>query len=157
MTGRSAVESMRKRLNDIFKRADALTEDAELLSHFARYLCVLVSGFLEQAVVELIMEHVRQRSAPSVQSHVEAQLRRFTNAKSQKLIELMGSFDQDWHREMQSYLVDDKKDAVDSVVDLRNTISHGRSVGVTINRIRDYYKRVNSVIDHIDQLCTPKS
>ena len=36
-----------QRLDDLFKKIVAFAEDIELQSHWARYLCILVSGFLE--------------------------------------------------------------------------------------------------------------
>lgn len=155
MTGRSAVHSMRNRLNATFERASGIQGDAELLSDFARHLCVLVSGFLEQAVIELAMEHVRRQSSLSIQRYAAGRLRWFTNANTQRLLELLGGFDEDWFRDLKDYIVDERKDAVDSVIDLRNTISHGRFAGVTISRVRAYYKQINRVVDHIAGLCAP--
>jgi hypothetical protein len=64
--GRAEVASLKKRLDATFLRASSVTTEAELLSDFARYLCVLVCGFLDQAVMALLLEHARQRSQPSV-------------------------------------------------------------------------------------------
>jgi len=156
MIGRAEVERQRQRLDATFNRAAGVQGEAELLSDFARYLCVLVSGFLEQAVVELVLEHVRTHSQPSIQRHVERRLRQFTNAKANRLINLLGSFDPDWRKQLENYLVDEHKDAVDGIVDLRNTISHGRFAGVTMVRVQDYYSRVKNVVDHIADLCVPR-
>jgi hypothetical protein len=156
MTGRAAVASLKQRLDVTFERSTSVGEDPEVLSDFARYLCVLVSGFLEQSIVELILEYVRRRSDLTVQRHIEAQLRRqFTNAKCQRLIELMSTFDPAWRSDLEAFLIDEYKDAVNGVVDLRNSISHGRSVGVTMHRIRNYYDRVAKVVDHVADLCIP--
>ena len=142
MSGRATVHSLRTRLGAAFERAKAIRDDLELSSDLARYLCILVSGYLEQAVRELTLEYVRQRSHPSVQRYVEAHLNRVTNVNSQRLVTLLGSFDPDWRKDMELYLIDELKDAVDSIVSLRNSISHGHSVGVTIVRVVDYYNRV---------------
>ncbi len=156
MTGRAEVERQRQKLDATFKRASTIGGDAELLSDFARYLCVLVAGFLEQAVVELVLEHVRTHSGVSVQRHLEGRLRRFTNANTQRIRDILGSFDSDWRIDLERYLVDEYKDAVDSVVDLRHRISHGHSVDVTMARVKDYYDRVKDVVEHIGKLCVPK-
>ncbi len=60
-----------------------------------------------------------------------------------------------WRSDLEAFLVDEYKDAVDSVIALRNTISHGRFVGLTMTRVRDYYGRVGTVVDHIADLCVP--
>ena len=153
MTGRSAVHAHKQRLDATFERCNNASEDPEVLSDLARYLCILVSGFIEQAVVELTMEHVRCCSAPTVQKHVESRLRRqFTNPKSQRLIDLLYTFDNAWGSDLESFLDDEYRDAVDAVVELRNRISHGRSVDVTMHRIRDYYQRVKKVVEQIADL-----
>lgn len=156
MTGRAEVARLRQTLDATFQRLASLPGDPEVLSDFARYLCVLVSGFLEQAVQELILEHARKRASPTVQRYVESRMRGFTNAKAQRLVELLGSFDQDWRRNLEAFLVDQRKDAVDSVIDLRNTISHGRYAGITMSRVGAYYNEVKGVIDHIAAICDPE-
>ena len=155
MIGRAEVDRLKQILDATFTRVPAGGSDLELLSDFAKYLCVLTSGFLEQAVIALVLEHARVNASPTVQRYVESQLRRFTNAKAQRLVDLLGRFDPDWRIDLQAYLVDERKDAVDSVIDLRNTISHGQSVGLTLARIRNYCDRVNEVVDHIAGLCDP--
>lgn len=154
MTGRGEVERQKQKLEATFKRASSLS-DAELLSDFARYLCVLVSGFLEQSVIELTLEHVRSHSHGSVLRHVDSRLRQWRTPNSKRIIDLLGSFETAWRTDLEAYLVDEYKAAVDSVVDLRNAIAHGRFAGITMATVHDYYTRVNKVVDHIADLCTP--
>ena len=52
-------------------------------------------------------------------------------------------------------LVDEFKDAVDSIVSLRNAIAHGGAAGITYSRIKGYYALVQRVIDEIADLCAP--
>lgn len=155
MTGKAEVARQRQQLDATFKRAAGLGADAELLSDFARYLCILVSGFLEQAVVELLMEYARMHSDDRVQLHIEQRLRQLTNLKAQRLIEVLGSFDPDWRHDLESFLVDEYKDALNGIVDLRNTIAHGRYAGVTMARVQDYYARIKAVVEQVSRLCVP--
>jgi hypothetical protein len=155
MTGRAKVASERQRLDATFQRAIKVGADAELLSDFAKYLCVLVSGFLEQAIIELLLEHVRNQSQPSVLRHVNGRLRQFTTANAQRIQDILGSFDPDWRQDLGGYLVDERKAAVDSVVNLRHTIAHGQYVGVTLAGVKAYYAQVKDVVDHIADLCDP--
>lgn len=155
MKGRAEVERQKQKLDATFDRASKLVADAELLSDFARYLCVLVAGFLEQAVIELTLEHIRNHSEASVQRYAEGRLRQFTSANTQRITDLMGSFDSGWRSDLEKYLVDEHKAAVDSVVTLRHSISHGRYADVTMARIKDYYVRVKNVVDHIADLSVP--
>jgi len=155
MNGRAEVIRLKQRLDATFKRVSDLDDDLELQSDFARYLCVLVSGYLETAVAELVLEHARNAGRPSLQRFVELKTRRFTNANAQRLKDLLGSFDTDWRGSLETLLVDDLKDAVDSIVGLRNRIAHGDSVGVTFQRVSDYYRRIQRVVERIADLCVP--
>ena len=156
MTGRAEVTRLQQTLDATFQRVSAVPNEPELLSDFARYLCVLVSGFLEQAVQELVLEHARKRSSPTVQRYVESRMRRFSNVKAQRLVDLFGSFDPDWRKDLEGFLVDERKDAVDSVIALRNTISHGRYAGITISRVGNYYNEIKGIVDHVAGICDPQ-
>jgi len=155
MTGRAEIERQKQRLDATFERVSKAVADAEVLSDFARYFCVLVAGFLEQAVIEIALEHVRTHSQISVQRYVDHRLRRFTSANSQNIIDLLGSFDPDWRADLEQLLVDEYKDAINSVVTLRHTVAHGRYAGVTMVGIREYYDRVKHVVEHAANLCIP--
>lgn len=155
MTGRAEVSRLQMVLDSTFDRAKKIS-DLETQSDFARYLCVLVAGFFEKAIAELLQEHSRQTGAPTLQRFVEANTRRFTNANSQKVADLLGSFSPDWRVEIETVLVDESKAAVDSVIGLRHTIAHGGSAGgVTYGRICNYYSRIQVVVDKIADLCAP--
>jgi hypothetical protein len=155
MNGRAEIDRQRKRLDATFERAAKAGADPELLSDLARYLCVLVAGFMEQAVIEIALEHVRNHSQVSIQRHVENRLRRFTSANVQNVIDLLGSFDPDWRTDLEAYLVDQYEDAVNSIVNLRHTVAHGRFTGVTMIRVQNYYQHVKQVVEHCTNLCIP--
>jgi hypothetical protein len=114
---------------------------------------VLVSGYLEKSVAELVLDHARRSGGPTLQRFVERKTRRFANANSRRLLDLLGSFHPDWRRDLEAFMADDVKDAVDSVVSLRHTIAHGGTVGVTYQRIGEYYSRVKKVVGKVSLLC----
>ena len=153
MSGTAEVARQRQHLDATFERLAGVTADVEVLSDFARYLCVLVAGYLEQAVVEVLTEYARTHADRRIQQHVEQRLRRLTNLKAQRLIEVLGSFDPEWRRELEEFLIDEYKDALNGIVDLRNRVAHGRYAGVTLIRVQDYYSRVKKVVERISQLC----
>ena len=156
MTGRAEVARRRQQLDATFDRARGLDADPELLSDFARYLCVLVSGFVEQATIELLIEYVRIRSDPRIQSYVECRVRRLSNLNTPKLINVLCSFDQEWRSKLEMFIVNEYKDALDGLVDLRNTVAHGGYAGgVTLSRIDGYYVRIKKIINRIADLLVP--
>ncbi len=146
---------MKQRLDATFERVKRVTPDLELQADFARYLCVLVSGYIEKAVVAFVLEHARQRGGPTLQRFVEQRTKKFSSAKASRVQELLGSFDPAWQQELGEFLVDERKDAVDSIVSLRNVIAHGGSVGLTYSRVLEYYEHAQRVVDRVGELCVP--
>lgn len=156
MNGRVEVSRLRKRLESTFSRSPSSSADFEVQSDFAKYLCVLVSGFFENAIVALVLDYVERRSAPDVAVFVGRQLDRWTNPNSEKISTLFGSFNTDWRLALEGYLVDERKDSINSLVALRHKIAHGESVGTSLSQIKAYYKVVTEVVDHLANLVDPK-
>lgn len=156
MTGRATVHQLRQRLKGAFERADQLPVDSlELRSDFARYLCVLLSGYVELALAALTVEHARKNGGPSLVRFVDVKTRRFANANAQRITELLGSFSTDWRTTLESFVVDERKAALDSLVSLRNRIAHGQSVDLTLSRVRDYFTEIQRVVEMVADLCDP--
>ena len=139
-TGRAEADRLKKALDATFERAKHLPpKELELSSDFARFLCIRVSGYLEKAVAELLTEHARRNGG----------------LNAEKLKTILGSFDPDWRLSIDETLTDGKKEAVDSIVSLRNRIAHGQDVGVTYSRVAGYYREVQRVVEAIASLCAP--
>jgi hypothetical protein len=94
--GRDEVARRRTKLRDLIAAIDGAGLDAELTSHYARYLCVLVSGHAEQSVKELVAHYCRRRCPEQVQRYVGAQLKRLHNIDLEKLRQLVRSFSAEW-------------------------------------------------------------
>jgi hypothetical protein len=143
----------RQRIEATFERASRVA-DAEVQADLARFLVVLTSGYLEQAVVYLYSDFARRnQGSPRVLRYVERRLDGFQNPNTQKLIALAGDFDADWRDKLETFLVDERKDHVDSVVANRNLIAHGESVGVTYRRASDFFKSVDAVVRFVETMC----
>ncbi len=142
------VEILRQqqRLEALFTKIGTLDGDSEVQAHWARYLCVLVSGFIESSIETLFSELAEKRSDPRIANFVKRRLRNFTNAKMEKILTLIGEFSQEWSDEFRTETEGELKDAVDSVVSNRHLIAHGRSVGVTYSNMKDWFERVCEVI-----------
>lgn len=127
-------------------------DDAQVQADFARYLCVVASGFLEQAVRHTYGAYAQSRGHPNVARYVEARLSGFTNANCERLLGLAAGFQTTWRTQLEQYLVDERKDAIDSLIANRHQIAHGRDVGITYIRISTYYAHVKDAVHFIEQL-----
>lgn len=157
MTGRHAIFSHQQRIDAVFSRVGSLAGDAELQSDLAKYLCILVAGYIEKSFAEIVLEHARRCGAASLQNFVERNTSKFTNANATKIAQFLGAFDSVWQSKIELYLRDDMKDAVDSIYGLRNNIAHGVSVGLTYTRMQNYYSKIKDLITYAQDLCIPES
>lgn len=146
------VAGHESRIENVFKHA-ASVSDPQIQADMARYLCVLVSGFIEQAARHIYREYAVKRSHPNVGRMVERHLEGFTNANATKLCQLAGSFNASWAEELKEYLEGQRKDAVDSVIANRHNVAHGRDVGLTYVRMRAYYDQVKDVVAYLEAQC----
>jgi hypothetical protein len=146
------INRQRQRLDDLFKKASKLP-DAELQSHWSRYLCVLVSGFLENSVRITYSEYARARADPSVADFVERRLRQFQNPKMGSILELAGGFSQEWKQQLEKDTSGQLAESVNSIVGNRHKIAHGESVGLTLQALGQYYGDALQVVDLLRQQC----
>lgn len=157
MTGRAEVQRMRDRIDRAFSLIDQIPLDQyELRSLLAKLLCIFVSGFLERAVRELAMERCRKSSDRTVQSFVSSQLAKFTNPNTERILQLVGSFDLKSRESAELFIVDEKKEAINSINGLRNAIAHGDDLEtLTYVRIKGYYDSLDPVIRFLADIFDP--
>lgn len=155
MNGRAEVSRLQKRLDSTFARMPTAFTDIEVQSDYAKYLCVLVSGFFENAIVALVLDFVDRRSSPEVSAFIERQLDHWTNPNTEKICTLLGSFGSDWRDLVTNFLVDERKASVNSLVALRHKIAHGESVGTSLSQVKAHYAIILEVIKFIASLVDP--
>jgi RiboL-PSP-HEPN len=156
MTGRQEVARLKLRLKNVFDRAPPANAPIENQSDFAKYLCVLVAGFLEQAIVALLEDFTKRRSSPEVFSYVERELAYWTNPNVEKICQLLGSFSQAWREQAEAYFVDEKKAHVNGLIALRHKVAHGESVGTTPSAIKEYNETIGDVVEFVANLIDPQ-
>jgi hypothetical protein len=151
----NTLEAVRykQRLDNLFKQISVFSGNIELQSQWARYLCVLVSGFLETAICAIYGEFARKTASPYVANYVKCELDSFQNPRMGRILELTRAFNPLWADELETATEGELKDAVNSVVANRNQIAHGRDVGITYISIKNYYEDVVKVVDLIENMC----
>lgn len=149
------VEYHRRKIIAVFARAQKLTTFPDLeesQADYARHLCVLVSGFIERAVTEIVLTYAQGKAAAPLQSFIETSLTRLTNVDKERLLNLVGSLDAGWRAQLESYVVDERQAAINSIVGLRNDIAHGGGGSVSLSRVEKYWGTVQEVIEKVEQI-----
>ncbi len=142
-------------IRSLFDRTDdACSDDLEMRSHWARYLCVLSAGFIENAVREVYGDFTKGSSSPAVANYAVSALSRIRNPKTSRLLEVAGTFKKTWREELEEYVdAEGRREAIDSIMQNRHQIAHGQPSSVTIVRVKDYLTKSVAVIAFMEKQC----
>jgi hypothetical protein len=154
LQGRGEVVRREQRLLSLFASIDGAGLGPELTAHYSRYLCVLVSGYAEQSVKELVTQYCRSKANEPIQRYVGKQLGRLRNIDLEKLKQLIESFRPEWWTQLEATRRDELS-AFGSVATLRNAISHGMETGVTLATVRQYFDQISAVLHDLCDLFDP--
>ena len=144
------------RLRDLIRSTDLATENIELQGHWGRYLCIVVAGFVENGLQTIYAEYATNSANRPVAQYVSRRLESVYNPNAQRFIEVAGSFNATWREELEEYLRDDdgsRKEALDSIMNNRNQIAHGKSTGISVHMVREYFNRCVDVLEFIEGQC----
>ena len=150
------VVAYKQRLDSLFsqaKQVQAFAADPELLSHWAKYLCVLVSGFLEVALCEIYAEYAEGRTDRQISKFVRRRLESVNNPRIRRILEVTSWFSEDWRKQLEASLQDWHVTAVDSIMEHRHRIAHGRVSNISYHDIANYYRYAVEVVELIEQQC----
>lgn len=147
------VMRAKQKLDNLFEKVNQLPDDIELKAHWARYLCILVSGFIENSVRAIYSQYAKNKANTNIANFVERKLDDLQNPKMEKILQLTGAFSAEWESTLRKNTEGALKDAIDSIVANRNNIAHGQDVGITYARIKDYYHKAFKVIKMIEEQC----
>ncbi len=143
----------KQRLDNVFSLVGQMRLDEEVLSHWAKYLCVLTSGFVENSLRLILHDYAIKHANEIVASYVSARVEGLTNLNDERIAQLLGSFSPTWRDRFLETRSAEQKDAIDSVVANRHLIAHGRSVGLTLARMKRYYVEISQAVKIIDENC----
>src|SRR5688500_17552874 len=113
------VERHRRQLESTFGRVRALKDlpnHEELEADYARYLCVLIFGFVERSVAELIVTYADGKAPRPLRSYVQNSLAKLTNVDKRRLCTVIGSLDAAWGTAIDTFVDDERKASLNSIV-----------------------------------------
>jgi hypothetical protein len=141
-------------IKDLIRKDSVLNADIEMQSHWAKYICVLISGFLENAIHLIYSEYVKKVSNEKVSQFSIRQIKKIQNPKANKVVEIAKSFDSDWGNKLEKYLDDDgRKEAIDTIMNNRHLIAHGKPSNITLAPLNEYFKKTIKACEFIENQC----
>lgn len=147
------LQSLSRRLDALFEVAKTISDD-ELQSHFSKYLCIQVSGFLESVVKLLIEDYHDKTCKKETKNFVICKVSNITNLNSEKLEIFLQSFDITWKDQFQAKLTQQHTSSLDSIISQRNLIAHGRAntSNITLKSIQEYYSDLKVIVTELESI-----
>ena len=145
------LHEITSKLDRIFNSSSKIEED-EIKSHLSRYLCVLTSGYIEEAVKIIIRNYVSDKSHPNISNHINSSTHYITNLNCEKIGSFLNTFNNEWKEKFDNQISDEERDAINSIVANRHLIAHGSNVGVSFVRVNNWYKNTKSVVIKIQNI-----
>ena len=146
-------QAYRDRLDSLFRQIPATSNNPFLHSHLVKFACVLVCGYVEVSLRDILQEYTRTKASVEVSNYVSKRLNRFQNPRMGVVIELVEAFSRDWADSLRTETKDRLKDQIDSLVASRNQIAHGKDVGLSLVRLEEYYRSAQKVIELVEKQC----
>ncbi len=141
------ITRQKQKIDTLFSKVSAIA-DEEIKAHYSKYLCVLVSGFVETSLRSMLEDYANRRAHKNIANFVSDRLGYATNLNQQKIVNLLNSFNSAWG-DLFMQLPIEYKEAFDTVIANRNLIVHGTPVTITYVRIKEFYSYIHRGIDSI--------
>ena len=135
------------------KIKDLPDDDIELKAHWAKYLCVLSAGFIENSLVEVFYAYCTKTANGKVASFTRKALFQIHNPNTEKLIEITNSFDKNWGDTLRTFIEDEgRNEGINAIMSHRHRIAHGKGSDITYHRLQGYFVKSVEVIEFIENL-----
>ncbi len=144
-----------QQLNSLIARANqASAGDIEMQAHWAKYICVLSAGLLENALVELYTDYARSAASESVAAYVRASISKTQNPKTSKYVETASTFKKEWGEELSKFADEEgRREALDSIMSNRHLIAHGKRSDISMVRVKEYLRKSIELIEFVEEQC----
>ena len=126
------------------------------LSYITRYAVITTSGALERSFKTIIADYVTHGEPAYIDEYITRTLRRSSmNPSVEAIVKTLVQFDSGWkdsfNRAINSLPHGARdKDALTSLVEIRNKIAHGAPVIVSFNDVVQYYVHARNVVAQLE-------
>ena len=150
----------RDRISSLLKKPALYDSDGveslELQAHWAKYVCVLVSGYMEQSIKEIFLEYGSNKSVPAISHYIEKSWPTSKNMNYGNILDIFGKFDANWKHKVELWVDADqsRKSEINGLISWRNFISHGNESntnGVTLHAVTYKFKIACDLIDFLEK------
>ncbi len=156
MQNKEIVKQLQRLHYLIAKTSETSAGNLELQAEWAKYLCILCAGLLENALKEIYINFTRKNVSKPVASYVSSTISPIRTPKTKKFLDMAEAFNPVWKDELENYVNDNGRvEAIDSIMNQRHLIAHGQNQNsnITLVRLKNYLSKSIEVLEFIELQC----
>lgn len=140
------LQTQLRSIHDAFFNCASQTTGDECQAHWGRYMCVIVAGFLENALFQVWRDYFDCTNRSQVKVPSEQ------NPKADAFLERARKYNQTWAEEFETYMNDNGRGlAIDSVMTNRHQIAHGGYSNISLQQVvNDYLPKCIEVVEYME-------
>ena len=150
-------ESKIKKLNLQISRLNQNGSFDEEVANLNKYLCILISSYVEKVFVEKLLNHCEKKCGKQTLRYIQLDLKWTTNLDTAKTEKILEKFSVNW----KSLLKEDIRyseisNALDSIYNNRNQIAHGADIDISNRDLMSWYSTLQYFFIQLDYILTKK-
>ncbi|MFJ3949066.1 HEPN domain-containing protein [Streptomyces libani] len=139
---------MKAELDSSYKRyREGLTAvDIPLQEDLHKYMCIRLSGYLEQLMFEAVCGYISSASGGASKSFALSFFKKAPNLTPDALEKLVGRFGELWQTELSQFLdADERRNSLGGLLAVRNKVAHGQSYRGGQLNVANYKRLVDDI------------
>jgi len=130
-------------------------ESPEDQAHWAKYICVLINGYLEQSIRDLVLEYAAAHTNSVTQRYIDKSWPQPLSMRPRVFERFLEKFNQDWASEFRLWLNnnDQYEKELEAIVKSRNIVAHGKeanATNITLTFVQDKLKVANELVKFLE-------
>lgn len=147
-------QSLQIQLNEVNRLLSIVPADSSIQAHWGRYMCIVVAGFLENALQEIYKDYAGNANNANLVRYSSRQISRVTNPDARRFVQIARDFSETWRSDLRDFLErDGRGEAINTIMQNRNSIAHGGQSVMSASDVKCYLDKAVEVIDFIENQC----
>lgn len=145
---RTQILSMKMELDSSYQRyrQGVLNMDIPLQEDFHKYMCIRLSGYLEQLLFEAVYGYLSTRTNGAARNFSMSFFKKAPNLNPEAFVGLIGRFGDQWASDLSDFLdEEERRNSLGKLLEVRNKVAHGQSYSGGQFNLATYKKLVDAI------------
>lgn len=147
-SARVEILKLKTDLDSSYKRyrEGLLSVDIPLQEDMHKYMCIRLSGYLEQLIFQAVCGYISSTTAGAARSFALSSFNKAPNLTPEALEKIMGRFGDAWKADIASFLdTDERRNSLGNLLAVRNKTAHGENYRGGQLNVATYKRLVNDL------------